>query len=300
MPLSRRAKVYSVLGLGVASFALSPILVRLAAGAPGLAVAVWRTVLSVVLLVPFAAARIGPAVRSFSRRDAVLIGAAGMLLGLHFILWIESLYHTSVASASVLVTTNPIFIAVLGYVFLKERLSVGTVAAIVVAVAGAALIGWSDAGAAEAERSASLFGNSLALGAALLVSIYLLVGRVVRQRVSWLAYVFPLYAVAALTTLAVALARGVPLFDYDVRFYALCAAMALGPQIFGHGSFNYALQFLPAALVGMLALLEPVGASALAYVLFGEQPPALALAGMLVVLAAVSAVTLGKGIREKE
>ena len=288
---SRYATVAGVLGLGVVSFALSPILVRLAADAPGLAVAAWRTGLSVAMLAPFAVARIGPAVRSFSRRDAVLIGAAGVLLGLHFILWIESLYHTSVASASVLVTTNPLFVAVLGYVFLRERLSAGTVTAIGVAVAGAALIGWSDAGAGQAERSASLFGNSLALAAALLVSVYLLVGRVVRQRVSWLAYVFPLYAVAALTTLAVALARGVPLFGYGAAFYALCAAMALGPQILGHGSFNYALQFIPAALVGMLALLEPVGASALAYVLFGEQPPTLAVLGMLVVLAAVSAVT---------
>jgi drug/metabolite transporter (DMT)-like permease len=174
---------------------------------------------------------------------------------------------------------------------LGERLARGTVVAIVVAVGGAALIGWADAGSAVAlAGGGALYGNGLALGASLLVSGYLLIGRVVRQRVSWLAYVTPLYTVAAVTVLAVALATGTPLGGYDTRFYLLCLGMAVGPQLLGHGSFNYALQYLPAALVSLLALLEPVGAAALAYVLFGEAPAPLAVAGMLVVLVAVGAV----------
>ena len=136
----------------------------------------------------------------------------------------------------------------------------------------------------------ALLGNALALGGAVLVSAYLLIGRVVRQKVSWLAYVTPLYTVAALTALAAAWIKGVPLFGYSVRFYALCVGLALGPQVLGHGSFNYALQHVPAALVGMLALLEPVGASLLAYGLFGEIPPPASIAGMIVVLGAVALV----------
>jgi drug/metabolite transporter (DMT)-like permease len=84
--------------------------------------------------------------------------------------------------------------------------------------------------------------------------------------------------------------QGVPLFGYEAGFYGLCLLMAIGPQILGHGSFNYALHYFPAALVGMLALLEPVGSSALAFVLFGEVPNALAITGMLVVLGAVGVV----------
>jgi drug/metabolite transporter (DMT)-like permease len=60
--------------------------------------------------------------------------------------------------------------------------------------------------------------------------------------------------------------------------------------VLGHGSFNYALQHLSAAIVGMLSLLEPVGASILAYLLFDEVPPALSIVGMVVVLAAVAVV----------
>ena len=282
-------RIYGILGLGVLSFAFAPILVRWAGDVPGLAIAVWRTVTAAAVLIPVAAVRSAEALRRFSMRDVTLTGAAGVFLGLHFIAWIESLYHTTVASASVLVTTSPIILAGLGYVLLGERLTRGTVLAIGIAVGGAGLIGWADAGTVVMGQGA-LLGNSLALSGAVLVSVYLLIGRVVRQKVSWLAYVTPLYAVAALTALAAAMVRGVPLLGYSWEFYVLCAGLALGPQVLGHGSFNYALQYIPTAIVGMLALLEPVGASVLAYGLFGEVPPPASIVGMLVVLAAVAVV----------
>lgn len=289
MARHRPPVLYLVIGLGVISFTFSPILIRWASDAPGLAIAVWRTTLAALLLAPFAWRRIGPDVKAFSARDVLLIAGAGILLGIHFITWIESLYHTTVASASVLVTTSPIFLVVLGFVVLDERLSWATVAAIAVSVGGAALIGVGDAHGTGVGPN-PLWGNGLALAASLFASLYLLIGRVVRQQVSWLAYVFPLYSVAALTTLVAAGLRGVPLFGYEAGFYGLCLLMALGPQILGHGSFNYALHYFPAALVGMLALLEPVGSSVLAFVLFGEVPNPLAIAGMLVVLGAVALV----------
>lgn len=287
----RSPRVLLILTCGVISFTFAPILVRWANDAPGLAIAAWRNVLAVVMLAPFALVRIRDEVRAFDRTDILLIGAAGLFLGLHFITWIESLYHTTVASASVFVTTSPVFLAVLGFFLLGERLSWKTLAGVGTAVSGAILIGWGDAGTnASLGGDGAIWGNALALSASLLVSVYLLIGRIVRQNVSWLAYVFPLYAVSALTTLVAAWSVGTPLFGYDLAFYGLCGAMALGPQIIGHGAFNYGVQFLPATLVGMMALLEPVGASALAFVFFAEVPLPLAVVGMLIVLGGVSLV----------
>lgn len=284
------SRVYVLLSLGVLSFAFAPILVRLAGEASGLAIAVWRTVTAAgVLLPPAVVGRIDVDIKQFTDRDGLLILGTGVLLGLHFIAWIESLYHTTVASASVFVTSSPLILAAFGYILLGERLSRVTVLAIVAAVCGAIVIGWADAGRVTLGRGA-LWGNSLALGAAVLVSGYLLIGRVVRQKVSWLAYVTPLYGVAAATALCAAWVKGVPLFGYSWRFYGLCAALALGPQVLGHGSFNYALQYVSAAIIGMLALLEPVGASILAYFLFGEVPPVPSILGMIVVLGAVGVV----------
>jgi len=224
-----------------------------------------------------------------SGRSLVLMLCAGGVLGFHFLLWIESLGHTTVASASIFVTSSPILLAGLSYLVLGERLSVGTLAAIVVAVGGAVLIGWADAGTMSMGHGA-LWGNSLALGAAVLVSVYLLVGRVVRQTVGWWAYVCPVYGAAAAVIVATAWVQGTPLLGYSWRVYGLCAALALGPQVLGHGAFNYAVRRRSATVVGLLALLEPVGASVLAYVLFGEWPPALSLVGMTVVLGGVAVV----------
>ena len=295
---TRPVAVYWSVAIGIVCFSASAILVRLADEAPGMTIAVWRTSFAVLLLAPFAVPRIGPEVRRFSKRDVLLIVGAGIFLGFHFITWIESLYYTSVASATVLVTTSPIFLAILGFVLLGERLSRRATLGIALAVAGAALMGWGDAAAADAAARHALWGNALALTAALLVSFYLLIGRVVRQGTSWMAYVFPLYGVVALTTLVVALFRQIPLFGYHPVVYGLCLLMALGPQIVGHGSFNYALRYVPAALLALLALLEPVLASVMAYGLFGEMPGGFALLGMAVILCAVT-LAIWPGKRKK-
>jgi drug/metabolite transporter (DMT)-like permease len=280
-------RVYPILALGLLSFSISPILVRLVGDeAPGLAIAVWRTVIAVGFLAP---AVLGSKARirfPYSLRELLLILLAGVFLGLHFVVWILSLFYTSVASASVLVCLSPVFLAALGFVFLKERLSMPIVLAIGMAVIGAMLMSWGDSAQATSGRQ-PLLGNMLALSGALLVSLYLLIGRVVRQQTAWLPYVFLLYLAAAFTALVLALLLKTPLTGYSLRFYGICALMAIGPQILGHGAFNYSVKYLPAAWLGLLSLLEPVGASILAYVLFREVPPLLSLLGMMLVLGAV-------------
>ncbi len=249
--------------------------------------AVWRTFFAAASLAPFAFAK-RRGIDWPRGKDLVLMVCAGVLLGLHFVFWIESLYLTTVASASVLVTTTPVFVAVLGFVFLKERLGLVEIGGIVLGVLGAGLIGLGDAGTSFGSNPT--LGNSLALLASVVASAYMIIGRVVRQRASWLAYVFPLYAAASLTTLAVALIRGVDLWHYSPRFYGLCLLMAVGPQVLGHGSFNYALKYISAATLGLLTLLEPVGATSMAYVLFDELPGWVARVGILIVLLSVTLV----------
>ncbi len=286
--------VYPLLIAGLSSFAFSPILIRLATDVPALSLAVWRTLFSVAMLAPFALRSIGPEVRQFTARDVRLIVVAGVLLAFHFVSWISSLYHTSVASASVLVSLSPIFLAILGFLFLRERLSPRMVVAIALAFGGSVLIGVGDAGGGPMSGNAIL-GNSLATVAALFVSLYLLIGRVMRQKASWLAYVFCLYSVVAVVVLMFALVDGTPLLGLGARIYLLCALMALGPQIIGHGSFNYALKYFPAALLGLLSLTEPIGGSVLAYFLFDEIPSGAALLGMVIVLLSIAGALVPVG-----
>jgi drug/metabolite transporter (DMT)-like permease len=292
--------LYPVVLVGVLCFAVSAILVRYASDAPGLAIAALRTSIAVGLLAPAGIPALRRAWPYLSRRDLGLLALAGVLLGLHFAAWITSIYHTSVANAAVLVSTGPVFMALFGWLLLNERLSVRTVVAILVAVGGSALLGFGDTASSSPAGGDPLLGNALALVAAVLWALYLLIGRVVRQRIDWLPYIFPLYVVAAVTTTVFALGTGTPLSGYPAGIYLLAFAMAVFPQILGHGSFNYAVKYVPAAFLGLVSLLEPIGASALAMFLFQEFPGPVALAGMALILVAVGVTMTGSVLPSPE
>ena len=286
------AHVWILVGLGLLAVGSSPILIRLAGDVPALTLAAWRTMAVTAVFAPVALAQSRAEVTAFSLREWALVLGAGVLLGLHFMAWIVSVQLTSVASASVLVTTSPVFIAVLGAVFLSERPSRRTAAAIGVAVVGAVMIGLSEGSGSGVYPNPAL-GNILALGAAVLVSVYLLIGRSVRQRTSFVAYFALLNGAAAVTCLVGVWVAGVPLgLPWPIALLAI--AMGIGPGLLGHGSFAYALKYLPAALIGLLSLSEPVFASTVALVVFSEVPTSLGVVGMVVVLAAIAAVVTSK------
>ena len=280
--------LYPSIALAIVVFSLSAILVRFADEAPGLAIAVWRTWIAVLLLTPFMLRQRQRQPFAFSRKDKWFILVAGVLLGLHFVTWIESIHHTSIASATVILSTTPVFVAIGGFLFLKERFKLSTSVGILLALVGSVVIAWSDFTTAANTGDHPYFGNSLALMAALTMGAYMLVGRAARKGISWLYYVYPLYVVAASTTLVCALLLRIPLFGYSPLVYGLCALMAIGPQIIGHGSFNFALRYVSPTILALLSLLEPIGASIIAAMLFGEIPTPLALGGMVLVLLAVA------------
>ncbi len=257
-----------------------------------MAVAAWRTSLAVIFLLPFAWRHSSGFFKELDRRDLAFIILSGVCLGLHFTAWIQSLYLTSVASASTLVSSNPLFIAALGFVFLKERLSRTTFIAIAAAVGGAVLIGISDVPDENLNITNPRLGNILAAAAAMFVSVYLILGRVIRKKMDWLRYVFAIYTVTAITVVCMALFTKTPLLGNSPKLYALFALMALGPQIIGHGSLNYALRYFTPAFLALLSLSEPVGGSILAFWIFDEVPQPLALVGMAIILLAIAASIL--------
>ncbi len=122
--------------------------------------------------------------------------------------------------------------------------------------------------------------------------MYLVIGRSIRQRHSTLAVFAPVNVVAAVTALVVSLGAGVPL-GLPWPVVGLCAVMAIGPGLIGHGSMAVAMRYLPAATLGLLGLAEPLLSSVLAFVLFGEVPSALSIGGMAFVLAAIAVVVSG-------
>jgi drug/metabolite transporter (DMT)-like permease len=280
---------YLVLAIGVLVVSTASILIRLAQaeGVPSLAIAAVRLGLAALVLLPLAWSRAGRELAALSRRDLLLAAASGALLAVHFWSWIASLEYTSVASSTILVTTNPLWVGLASLLLLRERLSVAALAGIGLCLAGTVLTFAAETTAATASPDPTL-GNGLALLGAVSASGYLLIGRALRSRLGLLAYVALAYGAAALLLWAGVLAMQTPMQGYSGFAWLCLVALALGPQLVGHTSFNWSLRHLSATFVALAILGEPVGSAILAWLLFAERFAPLQLAGFALLLAGIA------------
>lgn len=288
--------LYPILAFGVLCIASSSVMIRLISDeANGLTVATYRTFLATLFLLPFFP-RAWPEIRVLSPNHKRLVLLSGVLLGLHFVTWISSLYYTTVASSTVLVNTSPLFIAMASFFILGERLHNRLLIGIILGFLGASLMAFGDLSDKQFPHAA--FGNGLAILGMITVSGYMMAGRVVRQNgLSWLGYVFPVYFIAAVTVLISSLLLQTNLV-VSWTVLGICALMALGPQIAGHGAMNYAVRYIPPAFVTLVILVEPVLSSLMTFLLWGEKPSTLSLFGMVVVLTGLIAALQGKAQME--
>lgn len=276
--------------LAVLFVSFGAVLVRLAA-APALAVSFYRVALASLLVLPFAGREAPRAFAGLDRRQRALLVGSGVALALHFATWIASLSYTSIASSVLLVNTAPLFAIALSRLFLREKAPAVVLVATPIALAGAALIAFGDWTGAPG----SLRGNLLAVAGAVTVAAYQVIGRGLRDALPLHAYVLGVWSTAAATLALFALALGVPLAPFPPRTWLVFLALALVPTIGGHGLVNKSLRSLPAPTVGLFLLGEPLGASLLALLLFGEMPGPWTLAGGAVVLAALGLVAARRG-----
>ncbi len=264
------------LGVGIVSLSWAAIFLRFTT-APAVTAAAWRMVLSTLLLLVVAGVRRSSHV-SLSKHGLGWAALAGGFLAVHFVLWFESLRHTTVASSVALVTTNPIFVGLLSALFLRERPSAALWQGILLSVVGGILIG----GGGFAAGGTALLGDALAVLGAVAASAYLLVGRRARSAGPLLPYATMAYGVAALLLLGGALIAGNPLPLWPDWIWI--ALMAVGPQAVGHTTVNWALRRFPASAVAVAILGEPVGAALWAWLLLGETPGILPGIGIALVL----------------
>jgi drug/metabolite transporter (DMT)-like permease len=179
---------------------------------------------------------------------------------------------------------QPVFVALLARVFLREVTSNQVWFGIVVALGGAIAIASDATGGANAS---SLHGDLLALGGALAIAVYVLVGRAVHD-VDVLAYSATVSLVAALVLLPLCLVEQAPLLTLSSSSWFWIATVALVPQLVGHTALNHALRLLPASIVSGSILGEPVIATVLAWLVLEQTPGPRTLVGAGVVLAGLA------------
>jgi len=275
-------RLTTLLTLGMLAVSCGSIFIRLA-NAPALAIAAYRVVWASALFAPALLA--GPAREwmPLTRRDWGLLLLSGLALALHFALWIASLSYTSVASSVLLVDTTPFFIGLASQWLLGQPCRAPFWFGLGLAFAGCVVIFQGD----WSHSQTSMTGNLLALGGAVAMAVYFLVGARVRQRLSLVAYVWPVYATSAVALLIACFAFGIPLSGYPLRTYIFMFLLGLVPQCIGHTTYNWSLRWLSPALVALIGLAEPVGASVLAYFILHEGLTAAKLAGGAIVLVGI-------------
>ena len=215
-------------------------------------------------------------------REVGLALLAGAALAAHFLAWVAAVQQTSVIASAVLVTTQPIFAGLGGWLLYREPPSRGALAGVGIAGVGAALLAGADLG-----DPGSLRGDALALAGAVFAAAYFLVGRHLRRTWSNLTYVGLVYPMSAAVLLSVAAARGTSLTTAPTEAYLYIALLALVPQLIGHTSLNWALGSLTTVAVAIAVLGEPVGATLLAATLLDEPPTLVQMGGAVIVLAGV-------------
>jgi drug/metabolite transporter (DMT)-like permease len=285
-----------VLAVAVLGISLAGPLIRLSSASP-LIVTAWRLAIAeTVLLLMLVVRGDGRAWRQLPPRGHAIAAGAGGMLALHFWSWSASLTYTTVAASVVLVNLQPAMVAVGSMFLLKEHMARRQMLGLLVGIGGALLVavpallgGASGAGLrtdAPFGLPPQLFGDLLALLGAVTATLYYLAGRRLRATLDLVPYVSLVYGWCTLAIFAIALARGEHFWPYPAREWAIFAALAAGPMLLGHTGMNWALRHLPAHVVNLTVLGEPVGASLLAMVIpaIGERPDGWTVAGGLLIL----------------
>jgi drug/metabolite transporter (DMT)-like permease len=258
--------------------------------APALAVAAWRLTLSALFIGAVLLVRRQPLPR-LGRGDWALAGVAGFFLALHFWSWIASLDLTTISSSVVLVSSQPVFVALLSGAFLGERATGRQWVGIIIAVAGAAVIAWGDFGLGRD----ALLGDALAIAGAIFVSIYYVIGRRLRRLMDLWWYIGIIYGIAAaVLVVAALLAPGVRLSGYGTDDWLVFIALAAGPMMLGHTGVNYALRYVRAYVANLAVLGEPIGATLIAWLLpaIAEVPGPQTLVGGALILGGIGLTVL--------
>lgn len=280
----KKVTPYLVLVFGIFAVSSASILIRFAQeNVPSLVIAAFRLTIAAIILFPIILKRYRPVIKQLKKTEVILLLISGVFLAVHFATWISSLEYTSVASSVVLVTTTPIWVAILSPIFLKEKTSFVVWIGILVTLFGSLVVSLQDACwignnqlfcdfMISGTQRKMLLGDFLALCGAWAAAGYMMVGRKVRQAVPVTVYIFFVYSIAAFLLIISCVLLKFSFTGYASINYMWLLLLGLVPQLMGHSSFNYALGYLPASYVSVALLGEPVGSIILAYFMLQENP----------------------------
>jgi drug/metabolite transporter (DMT)-like permease len=251
--------------IGIIAISFSSIFVKWSA-APVSVQGMYRLLITVIMMIPFVWKHLG-LIKSLTKREFFLLLSSGVLLAMHFLFWMGSLTLTTVASSTILLSLQPVFVMIGAFYAFHEKSSKTALLSMTVAIFGAAIIGWGDIGISPANIQGDLFS----LLGTIAVAVHMLISQKLLKTIPSSLYSFIVFLIGVMVFAMYNFSLNIPMTGYSKVDWFTFLLLAVVPTVFGHVLFNWLLKYVSASTISMAILGEPVGASLLAYFLLDES-----------------------------
>ncbi len=285
--------IYIILAVGIFIISFSGILIKVIT-APALIIAFYRVFLSSIFLSPLFFLKFKDSLKHFLNIKPILVG---FLLALHFYAWISAVQLTNVANAVIFIAIQPLFTLLLEYLFAKEDLRKGVVTGVILALLGSVIISFSDFHIILTR----FYGDMLAVLAAFLAACYLFLGRSFRKKIKYIPYIYIVYTYCTFFLFIFVLISGHSFTGYSTINYSYIIILALGPTLIGHSILNLSIRYIPATIVSLAILGEPIMTTVLAMFILNETltTPTI-VGGVLILFGLYRAIISNKNQKDNE
>ena len=253
---------------------------------PGLATA-GRLAIVALLLAPFAWRGLAVKLPAFSQRDWIVLGLLGLSGGgLHLALQWLGLHYTTATSATLYLSTAPIFILLLAAPLLGERILARQWLGVAISFAGVALIGMQG----QLLQPSFNLGDLCALASMAMwgsYTVFLRMRRDALDTIEFLTMVCLLGLLFMTPWLVVEFALGAT-FQLTPAGMAAVSYSAIGSLLLAYAGWSYVVKRMGAARAGATMHLMPAIAVGLAALFLGEYPVWYHFAGIALILAGVT------------
>jgi drug/metabolite transporter (DMT)-like permease len=277
---------YTALGVCIMALSTSAIFIRFA-DAPGPVTGFYRMSIATLLLTPIAIFRIRK-YKGINRKNFFIPLFGGMFSGLDLGIWSIALSYTSAANATLLGNTAPLWVAFGAMLFFRERLNRNFWIGLFFAMSGAALIVGTD----FLLHPRLGVGDTIAIFTGFLYAGYYLFTEFGRRSIDAVTYIWMVGVSASLTLLLLNIFLGNPLTGFSIQTWVIFIAAALISQLIGYLASSYTLGHLPASVVSVSMVGQPVMTAIIAIPLLGEIPSRVQILGGAIALTGIYLVNL--------
>ena len=272
-------------------FGTAAIFIRFLQNLDAFSIAFWRLIIACLALAMILIVLGKSFHLNLVRRNLKELFILSFFLGLHFIFFISAVKDTTILNATVLVNTTPIFSMFVSSFIFKLKPSRLAILGLTISFIGVCVIAYTETITANANAQSEIFSGNLkgdleAVLAALVESFYLNYGRRIRNQMTILSTMFPIYMLTAIIvgSLGITTTSKMLTMPNETAIILPLVGLCILPTAISHTLYFSSLSNLKSFETATMALLEPVGATVLGIILFQEIPQYLFVFGAALIL----------------